>query len=259
MPQVSPARVTIVLPAYELAGVIYDNLKRVAAAFGLSDRPELVVVDDGSTDDTYREALRAAKEVDGTTVIRHDLNRGKGEALFTGARSAGGDVVVFLDADLDLPPEQLPAVLAQLGDADVLVGAKRKSMSAGRYPLPRRLLSRLFSFLTVGVFRLPVRETQTGLKILRRPVLDEVLPQMRIRGYAYDLEMLVRAHRAGYVTREVPVDLGAGASTAPLRIRMLWQMARDTIKLLWWVMSGKIPKLAQRSMGGIAPDRPTNP
>jgi len=65
---------------------------------------------------------------------------------------------------------------------------------------------------------------------------------MRIHGYAYDLEMLVRAYRAGYTLREVPVELGPSASTAPLRPDMLWQMARDTLKLLFWVVTGKIPK-----------------
>jgi glycosyltransferase involved in cell wall biosynthesis len=252
MTELPPPRVSVVLPAYRLGDVIYDNIRRVAAALsqiGQSDigqshigQVELVVVDDGSDDNTYHEALRATQEVPGAVVVRHDKNRGKGEALFTGTRAAQGEVIVFLDADLDLPPEQLPAVIEGLGRADVLVGAKRLSMTSGRYPLARRILSRLFSLCTVGVFRLPVRETQTGLKVLRRVVLDDVLPQMRIHGYAYDLEMLVRAHRAGYILREIPVDLGVGASTAPLQSGMLWQMARDTLKLLWWVRIGKIPR-----------------
>ena len=103
---------------------------------------------------------------------------------------ATGDLIVILDADLDLPPEQLPDLLDGLGDADVLVGAKRDSMAAGRYPLIRRVLSRLFSLATVGLFGLTVTETQTGLKNLSKKVLEVVIPQMRIEGYAYDLEML---------------------------------------------------------------------
>ncbi|MDP3984242.1 MAG: glycosyltransferase, partial [Acidimicrobiia bacterium] len=175
---------------------------------------------------------------------------GKGEALFTGTRASRADLVVFLDADLDLPPEQVPDLLGQMEGVDVLVGAKRKSMGEGRYPLARRVLSRLFAICTVGLFRLPVRETQTGLKILRRPVLDEVLPQMRIHGYAYDLELLVRAHRAGFVVKEVPVELGPGASTAPLRMTMLWQMGRDTVRLLWWITTGRLGRSsAHRSHG----------
>ncbi|MFN2485203.1 MAG: glycosyltransferase, partial [Acidimicrobiia bacterium] len=127
------------------------------------------------------------------------------------------EIVVFLDADLDLPPEQVPGLVANMGDVDLLVGAKRSAMRGGRYPLVRRLLSRLFAFLTVGLFRLPVRETQTGLKILRRSIIDQVLPEMRIHGYAYDLEMLIRSHRAGFLIKEVPVELGPTASEAPVR------------------------------------------
>jgi glycosyltransferase involved in cell wall biosynthesis len=162
--------------------------------------------------------------------------------LFTGARVAKGELIVFLDADLDLPPEQLPALLEEMGNADVLVGAKRDSMAAGHYPLLRRMLSRLFSLATVGLFGLPVTETQTGLKVFRREVLDVVIPQMRIEGYAYDLEMLVRAQRAGFKLTEAPVELGPGASTAALRAGMLWQMARDTARLQWWVMTGRVPR-----------------
>ncbi|HSL27032.1 MAG TPA: hypothetical protein VLA54_12190, partial [Acidimicrobiia bacterium] len=135
-----------------------------------------------------------------------------------------------------------PRLIASMGRADVLVGAKRQSMGQGRYPLLRRLLSRVFAMSTVGLFALPVTETQTGLKLLRRPVLDHVMPAMRIRGYAYDLEMLVRAHRAGFHLVEAPVDLGPEASTAPLRLSMMWQMARDTVRLWWWILTGRVPR-----------------
>jgi glycosyltransferase involved in cell wall biosynthesis len=239
-----------VLPAYRLGYSIDANVERVAATFPADGSVEIGVVDDGCTDDTYAEARQVADRLPQVTVVRHEVNRGKGEALFTGTRTSHGEVVVFLDADLDLPPEQVPQLLTQMEGVDVLVGAKRRSMGEGRYPLARRVLSRLFSLCTVGLFRLPVRETQTGLKILRRPVLSEVLPQMRIHGYAYDLELLVRAHRAGYVVREAEVDLGPGASTAPLRPAMLWQMGRDTVRLLWWIVTGRLTS-SERSPSGV--------
>ena len=232
--------VSVVLPAYRLGSIIATNIERVAATFPTDGSVEIVVVDDGSTDDTYAEARKAAGHLPQVTVVRHETNRGKGEALFTGTRASHAELVVFLDADLDLPPEQVPRLLTEMEGVDVLVGAKRRSMGEGRYPLARRVLSRLFSLCTVGLFRLPVRETQTGLKVLRRQVLNEILPQMRIHGYAYDLELLVRAHRGGYVVREAEVDLGPGASTAPLRLAMLWQMGRDTVKLLWWIVTGRL-------------------
>jgi glycosyltransferase involved in cell wall biosynthesis len=233
--------VSVVLPAYQLGSVIAANLERVASVLSAIS-PEIIAVDDGSTDQTLSEALRATSNMPGASVLSHRVNRGKGQALFTGARAAKGDLVVFLDADLDLPPEQVPALLQQMGDADVLVGAKRDSMATGRYPFIRRLLSRIFSLATVGLFKLTVTETQTGLKIFRKEVLDAVIPQMRIDGYAYDLEMLVRAQRAGFKLAQTPVELGPGASTASLRAGMLWQMARDTARLQWWVWTGGVPR-----------------
>ena len=238
--------VSVILPAYQLGSVIGANLERVASVLSSMSpeitSPEVIAVDDGSTDQTLSEALRVTSNMPGGSVLSHPVNRGKGQALFTGARAAKGDLIVFLDADLDLPPEQLPALLRKMGDADVLVGAKRDSMATGRYPFVRRLLSRLFSMATVGLFKLTVTETQTGLKIFRKEVLESVLPQMRIDGYAYDLEMLVRAQRAGFKLTETPVDLGPGALTASLRAGMLWQMARDTARLQWWVLRGRIPR-----------------
>lgn len=236
-----PPSISVVLPAYQLGSVIAANVARVAAILGPLSA-EIIVVDDGSTDQTRSEALRATAGISKATVLSHSVNRGKGQALFTGASVATGDLIVFLDADLDLPPEQLPDLLAGMGDTDVLVGAKRDSMAAGRYPFIRRLLSRMFSLATVGLFRLAVTETQTGLKIFRREVLEKVVPQMRIDGYAYDLEMLVRAQRAGFKLTQTPVELGPGASTASLRGSMLWQMARDTARLQWWVWTGGVPK-----------------
>jgi glycosyltransferase involved in cell wall biosynthesis len=240
----SPGRpdLSVVLPAYNLGPVIADNLQRVAKALAPLGTVEIVVVDDGSVDRTFQEAAGVAADLPMTRIIRHDVNRGKGEALFTGARATTAELVLFLDADLDLPPEQVPPLVEQMDGVDLLVGAKRKSMADGRYPLARRVLSRIFALLTVGLFRLPVSESQTGLKILRRPVIEEVLPQMRIRGYAYDLEMLLRSHRQGMTLKEVAVELGETASTAPLRMRMLWQMGRDTFRLWWWTLSGRIPR-----------------
>jgi glycosyltransferase involved in cell wall biosynthesis len=242
-PMTNPPSVSVVMPAFQLGKVIAGNIERVASVLSaLPGAVEIVVVDDGSTDQTLSEALAATSQMPGASVLSHPANRGKGQALFTGARVATGDLIVFLDADLDLPPEQLPALLAGMGEADVLVGAKRDSMAAGRYPLIRRILSRLFSLATVGAFGLTVTETQTGLKIFRREVLEKVIPQMRIDGYAYDLEMLVRAQRAGFKLAQTPVELGPGASTASLRGGMLWQMARDTARLQWWVWTGRVPR-----------------
>lgn len=228
------SRVSVVLPAFQLGSEIAGNVRRVLSALKAIDNLEVVVVNDGSTDGT-RAALAPLSDDLRVRIVHHDVNRGKGEALITGWKASGGDRVVFLDADLDLPPEQIPALLERLNEADVIVGTKAEAMAQGKYPPLRTFLSRIYSTLTSRLFRLPVDETQTGLKLFRREVLDQVLPKMRIMRYAFDLELLVRAHRLGFAIAPAPAELSEAAKGASFRPAMAWELARDTMRLAWWV------------------------
>ena len=222
------------MPAYQLGASIHDNILRVVSVLEAMPGSEIIDVDDGSTDDTFVQASRV--ELDEVSVLRHEVNLGKGGALRTGGLAAQRPVVVFLDGDLDLPPEQIPDLVETLSERnlEVLVGTKRYGMSGGRYPWKRRVLSGVFRLVTRVLFRLEVSETQTGLKLFRREVLLAVLPDLRVTRYAFDLELLVRADRHGARIGEVPVALQVGASSAPLSIATLWEMARDTFKIFWW-------------------------
>jgi glycosyltransferase involved in cell wall biosynthesis len=221
------------MPAYQLAGVIEQNISAVFEALSELD-PEVVVVDDGSTDGTADAVERARARHSGLVSVRLPVNRGKGRALLSGFEASSGDNVVFLDADLDLPPDQIPALISKLDDADIVVGTKRASMATGAYPGMRRILSRIFAFATGGVFRLPVSETQTGLKAFRREVLETVAGSVRIDRYAFDIELLVRARAAGFSMAETPVRLGGRAAESSLRPSMMWNLARDTARIAWW-------------------------
>lgn len=225
------------MPSYQLGDVIGPNVRRVLDSLSQVGSHEVVVVDDGSTDGTAEILFELAAEQPGVRVVSHDHNRGKGRALISGWEASSGDRIVFLDADLDLPPEQIPDLLSYLDKADVVVGTKREAMSRHDYPFLRSLLSRVYSLFTGGLFRLPVRETQTGLKVFRRSVLDRVLPQMRIYGYAFDLELLVRADRLGASMVEVPVTLAAAAKESSFRVGMARELAFDTLRLLVWKLS----------------------
>ncbi len=225
--------VSVVMPAYQLGEVIEQNISAVFEA--LSDlEPEVIVVDDGSTDGTSEAIDRALATHPKLVAVRLVENRGKGRALLSGFEASSGGLVVFLDADLDLPPDQIPRLLAALNDADIVVGTKRESMASGTYPGLRRVLSRIFALATGGVFRLPVSETQTGLKAFRRDALEAVAGRVRIDRYAFDIELLVRAHAAGFTMVEAPVRLGGRAAQSSLRPSMMWNLAKDTARIAWW-------------------------
>lgn len=236
MPHSPPADVSILMPAYQLESVIADNIDRVVEVVSAWPAVEVIVIDDGSTDDTKGFADKAAAKHDEVSVVSYTNNRGKGGALQEGFAHAAGDVVVFLDSDLDLPPEQLPAFLAEfqhLG-VDALVGAKRTAMAPGRYPVIRRALSLAFATVNRVLFRLPVRETQTGLKAFKRAALDTTLPLLETSGYTFDLELLIRIRRNGGSMAETPVALATGSSSG-LSLSTLWEMGRDTLKI--WLKS----------------------
>jgi glycosyltransferase involved in cell wall biosynthesis len=236
MPHTPIAGVTVLMPAFQLETKIADNIDRVAGVVGSWPEIEVIVVDDGSTDDTKGFAEKAAATHDFVSVVSYPVNRGKGGALKEGFVHATGQTVIFLDSDLDLPPEQLPGFInefEQLG-VDALVGAKRSAMAPGRYPALRRILSLTFAAVNRVLFRLPIRETQTGLKVFRKSALDGTLPRLETAGYTFDLELLVRIRKAGGSLAEAPVALAKGSSTG-LSLSTLWEMGRDTIKI--WIRS----------------------
>ena len=170
---------------------------------------EVIVVDDGSVDGTFDAASSVAAPDSNVKVIRYANNSGKGHALKHGFGFAQGDLVLFLDADSDLPPAQIPRFLDYLqdGDSDVIIGSKRHPESNIRYPLSRRVLSRAYGVLVACLFGLHATDTQTGIKLFRREVLDRTFPRVKVKRYAFDLEILANAARLGYRVREVPVDL----------------------------------------------------
>ena len=143
-------------------------------------------------------------------MIEYPLREGKGHALRVGLREARGEYVAFCDADGDIASEALPSFLTlmRLYDPDVVLGSKRHPLSDVYYPPLRRLLSWTYHKLTRLLFRVNVRDTQTGLKLIRRDVLAAVLPRMLEKRYAFDLEFLVVARSLGFArVFEAPVRI----------------------------------------------------
>lgn len=200
--------VSVIMPAHNEDGHIFKNIGETVKTFEEFECSyEIIVVNDGSQDNTQEEIEKAASAFKNITVVQNRENYGKGRALKKGFRYTKGEFVVFLDSDMDLHPAQLETFfdIMRLDDADVVIGSKRHPNSELEYPLHRKLVSAVYFFLVKIMFGLPIRDTQTGLKLFKRGVLEKVFPKILVKKFAYDLELLVLAHHFGYKIAEAPV------------------------------------------------------
>ena len=228
-------QLSVVVPAFNQAGTIRDNLREIARR--LEEQAldfEMIVVSDGSSDATHAEA--AALDDDRVRALQYDRNMGKGYALRTGSAAATGRWIAWIDSDLDLDPGRIRDFVdtAERGDLDVVVGSKRHPESEVDYPTRRRIYSWLYQQLVRAMFSLDVRDTQVGMKLFRREVLEEVLPVVLVKRYAFDLEILAVANSFGFDRiEEAPVRLDYGFSASGVNWRAITQALWDTAAIFY--------------------------
>jgi glycosyltransferase involved in cell wall biosynthesis len=254
-PQPGPVRplLTVVVPVYNGGDEIVENVTAIRAevARGIgAEALELIVVSDGSIDGTAERLLESRSA--GARVIHYDRNLGKGYAVKAGALAAHGDWVALVDADLDLDPASIPEYLRVAIDKqlDFAIGSKRHPASVVEYPRSRRIASWCYQQLNRALFRLDVRDTQVGLKVFSRPVVDEVVPLLLVKQFAFDLELLAVAGALGRGRiEELPVRLTYRFSGSALRstavLRALWDTAAIFYRL-------RILRTYQRKRGLVA-------
>jgi glycosyltransferase involved in cell wall biosynthesis len=207
-PASSSIELSVVVPAFKEANTIQEAMHRLILALDDLDVVyEVIVVSDGNTDGTEERA--AEVESDRIRVEHYEPNRGKGYALKHGTSFVSGEIVVFIDADLDIHPDGIVVLLDMLKDsgADAVVASKVHPKSNVSYPAFRRLQSSVLRLLVRTMFDIDISDTQTGLKVFRRPLLDRCLPHVSTSGFAFDLELLVLANDAGFTIIEGPLDL----------------------------------------------------
>lgn len=203
-------KLSIVMPAYNEETLIYDSiLKTIEIVSTFVPQLEIVAVNDGSSDDTKNEIIRATKADGRVRLVSSDKNHGKGAAIISGVAMAEGDYIAFLDADLELPPGQLKDYLKCMDErgADVVIGCKLHKDSNIDYPLKRRIMSMGYYIMLRCLFRLNVQDTQTGIKLFKREAIKSVAHLVRTSGFAYDIELLAALNRRGYRIEEMPVQL----------------------------------------------------
>jgi len=232
-------KISLITPVHNEESCVYSNLHKTATilegAFG--HNYEIIAVDDGSRDHTYREIAKAASKLNKVKAVKLDIHQGKGAALRYGFGFATGGLVAFLDADLDLHPGQLVSFyeIMEKTHCDIVIGSKRHPESVFDYPRRRRVLSFFYQLLIFILFGLPVSDTQVGLKLFKYEVLEKVFPKLLVKAFAFDLEVLANAHRLGYQVVEAPITRSFNRETrwGNIRFRDIRNMLIDTLAIFY--------------------------
>ena len=202
--------ITVVIPAYNEEARLERTVRDAVAYFRAAGRPyELLVVDDGSRDETSALARRLGDELPEVRLIRLAANHGKGYAVRTGVVNARGRKVLFADADGATPWAELARLEAALdAGAEIAIGSRafQRAGVSVKAKLYRRVIGRAFHVLVELLTVRNVKDTQCGFKLFRAPVAHDLFSRMRMNGFSFDVELLVMAGRRGYRVAEVPVN-----------------------------------------------------
>jgi dolichyl-phosphate beta-glucosyltransferase len=226
---------SIVIPAYNEAERLPPTLDALHRFLAAGDRTwEIVVVDDGSTDDTAGLVERLAATVPHLRLIRSTPNRGKGSAVRIGMLAAGGAIRVMYDADGSMPPGELPRLVERIRpeEVDVAIGSRYVDGAAvAPQPLYRRLWSRLCNRVVQRTLVPGVRDTQCGFKAFTAAAAQDLFARARVDGWAFDLEILALARHRCYGLAEVGVAWHDDRRSKINPLRDLWKVIREAVTI----------------------------
>jgi glycosyltransferase involved in cell wall biosynthesis len=244
-------RYSIVIPAYNESRRIERTLQEVLA-YAAQQRwdAEVIIVNDGSRDNTVEIVGRYAEKNPALRLIENPGNRGKGYSVRNGMLKAGGDVMLFSDADLSAPIGESAKLFEQIQmGADVAVGSRwvKPELQTQKQSLHRQAFGRVFNLALRLVLGLRFKDTQCGFKAFSRRAVDSIFPQQRIERWGFDPEVIFLAEKKGLKVIEVPVQWAhePGGSIHPVRdgLRMLLEM----LKVRWYWIAGKYAPTAHPS------------
>ena len=216
-----PPRLSIIVPAYNEATRLGATLRGILEYLNRSEEgAELIVVDDGSVDDTAEVAERAVADCGAVSarVIRYEPNRGKGCAVRAGLLAAGASIALFSDADLSTPITETPRLVDPIrnDECDLAFGSRAldRSLIGTHQPWRREQGGRVFNFIVRAATGLPYWDTQCGFKAFRMDVCRPLIEATQIDRFGFDVEWIYLAHLAGLRLRELPVrwDHNAGGA-----------------------------------------------
>ncbi len=238
-----PPTYSIVIPAYNESARLGASLEKVLAyVHGQGWDAEVIVVNDGSRDNTA-EIIRSFVAKDPIVrLLENPGNRGKGYSVRNGMLHAQGRVILFSDADLSSPIEEASKLLNALeAGADIAIGSRwlRSETQIQRQPLHRQLFGRIFNLMLRASLGLQYKDTQCGFKAFKRPAAQAIFPLQKIERWGFDPEILFLARKFGFKVVEIPVIWGHSGGTRINPIIDGARMFQEMLRVRWNSINGE--------------------
>jgi glycosyltransferase involved in cell wall biosynthesis len=231
------ARYSFIIPAYNESSRIRPTLDEVLRySQERSWEVEILVVDDGSRDETAQIVREYGKVHPQILLVENPGNRGKGYSVRNGMLHARGDICLFTDADLSSPISEAQKLFdAIAGGADIAIGSRwlRSDLQTERQPLYRQAFGRIFNIVLRLFLGLNFADTQCGFKAFRRDAAQRIFPMQKIERWGFDAEILFLARRMGLTVNEVPVVWAHSEGTRLHPFRDGFRMFLEVLRIRW--------------------------
>ncbi len=195
---------SVLIPCYNEKRIILNSYKKVKSELEKLNNPyEIIFCNDGSLDGTLAELERIGEQDNNVKVISHYPNKGAGYAFRQLYGSACGEVIIHMDADLAMRPQDtLPLFIREIGNADIVVGSRYDKIKA-EFPLYRLLPSKLLLCLNKFLFRCPLKDTNSGFFAIKRKVLAKV--KLNSNDFQIYPELFIKAIKNNFTIKEIPI------------------------------------------------------
>jgi len=243
-------KLSVLMPYLNEQDIIVKNTREVVSILKeLGINYEIVLIDDGSTDNSFELLKKEFGKDKKIKLIRNHQNFGKGWVIKTGFEYSSGDYILFLDSDLELSPYHIPnffRVMMEQG-ADAVIGSKLHDDSVLDYPKARRFFSNSYYLMVKILFGLPIMDSQTGIKLFTREALEVSLPRLLVKRWAFDIELLLILHKHKMKIAAAPIELKfSRGAFGKIRVNSIVHFFTDTMAIFF---RDKILRFYERKLG----------
>lgn len=222
---------SVIIPVFNQGHTIPSCLLKIKEILNSTSLDyELLIVNDGSNDNTFQVLKNEEMRDSRVKVISYETNRGKGYAVRTGVLHSSGSMVMFIDGDLEINANAILHYTKQLKDCDIVIASKKHPLSKVHVPISRRILSRAFNIIARLGTGIKLNDTQSGLKIGHGHAMRMMFSVMCVKRYAFDVEMLAIATMLTMRIKEMPVEIKLERR---FKVREMIRMFKDVLAVAY--------------------------